>query len=160
MIPVLAAVEKNTRIVMEKPIKPELLVNVNDVTRISEGAVLKGDLSSLNDIRLDGTIEGTIYSKSKVVVGEKSHIKGSILCTNADLSGEITGDIYVGDTLILNSSAKVTGGIHVNKFHVEMGARIDGTWKMITKEEFDKECDNLVKAKVGGTPAPAPAAKK
>ena len=59
-------------------------VNVNDVTRISKGASIKGDLVSVTDIRVDGTIDGTLYSQGKIVVGEPAQLTGSLYCTNLD----------------------------------------------------------------------------
>ena len=56
----------------------EPTVNVNEVSRISTGTVVKGEISSSNDIRIDGTFEGKIKSKGRVVVGEKALIKGDL----------------------------------------------------------------------------------
>ena len=56
----------------------EPTVNVNEVSRISTGTVVKGEISSSNDIRIDGTFEGKIQSKGRVVVGEKALIKGDL----------------------------------------------------------------------------------
>ena len=42
--------------------------NVNDVSRISQGAAIRGDLSSSTDIRVDGQVDGTLFSEGKVVV--------------------------------------------------------------------------------------------
>ena len=44
---------------------------VNDISRISAGSVIKGEITSPNDIRIDGTFEGRIFSQAKVVVGKK-----------------------------------------------------------------------------------------
>ena len=55
-------------------------VNVNEVSRISTGTVIKGEINSPNDIRIDGTFEGKIVCKGRVVAGEKAVIKGDIVC--------------------------------------------------------------------------------
>ncbi len=110
---------------------------INDVTRISKGAAIKGDLVSSSDIRVDGTIEGKIFSSGKVVVGEQADLSGSLYCSNLDLWGKMDGDIYVKDTLCIKSTAIVNGNIHVNKLQVEMGAQINGTCKMMTEQEYE-----------------------
>ena len=51
-------------------------VGVNDISRISAGSSIKGEITSPNDIRIDGNFEGKIISQAKVVVGEKAVIKG------------------------------------------------------------------------------------
>lgn len=125
-----------------------LVVVANEISRIAEGVSLKGDLSSRNDVRLDGCIEGVVYSQGRVVVGENAVIKGSVLCSNIDLWGQVEGDLYASEVLVLKSSAKVKGGIHTNKIQVEMGARIDGTCEMIEKEGFDKYVSSIVKTPI------------
>ena len=133
-----------------KEIEP--IVDVNDVSHISAGTVIKGEISSLNDIRIDGTVEGKIYSKGKIVVGESSVVTGSLLCTNVDLWGKMEGDIYVKDTMTLNGVASVNGNINVRKFQVEMGAQINGTCHMISEADYEKFVADVVK-----TPAPGSA---
>lgn len=137
---------------MAKTMEPN--VNVNEVSRISTGTVVKGEISSSNDIRIDGTFEGKIYSKGRVVVGEKALIKGDIICSNVDFWGTMEGNFFVKDTLSLKSSSKVKGDLHIKRLQVELDAKFDGTCQMISEAEFDRL--------VGNTPAkqeaPKPAA--
>jgi len=145
---------------MENKKTADIVVNANEVSRIAKGVVLRGDMSSRNDIRVDGIVEGTLYSEGKIVVGETAVIKGAVLCTNTDLWGRIDGDVYTRDILSLKESSTVNGSIHVRKLQVEMGAQINATCKMITEEEYDKECKAVVKATLpSGEPA-APATGK
>jgi cytoskeletal protein CcmA (bactofilin family) len=116
----------------------EPTVNVNEVSRISNGTVVKGEISSSNDIRIDGTFEGKIQSKGRVVVGEKALIKGDIICSNVDFWGTMEGNFYVKDTLSLKSSSKVKGDLHIKRLQVELDAKFDGTCQMITESEFDR----------------------
>ncbi|MBQ6291927.1 MAG: polymer-forming cytoskeletal protein [Bacteroidales bacterium] len=131
---------------MAKTMEPT--VNVNEVSRISTGTVVKGEISSSNDIRIDGTFEGKIKSKGRVVVGEKALIKGDIICANVDFWGTMEGNFYVKDTLSLKSSSKVKGDLHIKRLQVELDARFDGTCQMITESDFDRL--------VGAAPAAAP----
>ncbi len=126
----------------------EPTVNVNEVSRISTGTVVKGEISSSNDIRIDGTFEGKIKSKGRVVVGEKALIKGDIICANVDFWGTMEGNFYVKDTLSLKSSSKVKGDLHIKRLQVELDARFDGTCQMISESDFDRL--------VGAAPAAAP----
>lgn len=113
-------------------------VNANDITRISQGASIKGDLVSSTDIRVDGRIDGKVLSDGKVVVGETAQLSGSLMCKNLDFWGKMDGDIYVKDTLSLKSLAVVNGNLHVHKLQVELGAQINGSCKMITEQEYDE----------------------
>ena len=118
--------------------KIEPVVNVNSISRISAGTVIKGEITSPNDIRLDGTFEGKVQSKGRVVIGETAVIKGDIICENVDQWGKVEGNIYVKDTLALKEGCAVNGNINVRKLSVELGATFNGTCRMITEAEFDK----------------------
>lgn len=116
----------------------EPVVNVNDISRIAAGVSIKGDVKSPTDVRVDGNVDGSLRSESRIVVGEGSALKGSLYCTILDFWGKMDGDIYVRDTLSLKSTSVVKGSIHARKFEVEMGAQINGTISMITEEEYDR----------------------
>ena len=112
--------------------------DVNTVCRISEGTSVKGEINSRNDLRIDGEVEGKLFSEGRIVVGEKALIKGAILCNDLDLWGAVDGDVYVKELLSVKSTAKVSGSLHVRKLQVEMGAAFNGTCKMITDSDFEE----------------------
>ena len=45
----------------------EPVVNANEISRIAVGASIKGDLSSHTDIRVDGNVNGVLYSEGRIV---------------------------------------------------------------------------------------------
>ena len=75
--------------------KLETEVNVNSISRISAGTIIKGEITSPYDIRIDGTFEGKIQSKVRVVIGETAFIKGDIICDNIDLWGKGEGNVCI-----------------------------------------------------------------
>ena len=118
--------------------KTETVVNVNSISRISAGTVIKGEILSPTDIRIDGTFEGRIQSKGRVVVGETAVIKADIVCENVDLWGKVEGNLFVMNTLSLKEGCTVTGNLHIRRLSVELGATFNGNCKTITEAEFDK----------------------
>ena len=111
-------------------------VGVNDVSRISAGSTIKGEITSPNDIRIDGTFEGKIVSQAKVVVGEKAIVKGDIVCSSCDFWGKIEGNFFVKDTLCLKDTCVVTGDLHIRRLQVDLDATFNGNCKMISESEF------------------------
>ena len=103
--------------------------NVNAISRISAGTVIKGEILSPSDIRIDGTFEGKVQSKGRVVVGETAVIKGDIICENVDLWGKVEGNLFVKDTLALKSGCRVDGNLSISRLSVELGAVFNGTCK-------------------------------
>jgi len=127
-----------------KPVKPAEQ-NVNDVSRISLGTAIHGDMVSPSDIRVDGQVDGTLFSDGKVVVGESARLSGKLFGTMVDFWGKMDGDVFVSDTLSLKSSSTVNGNIHVRRIQVEMGAQINGSFKMITEQEYNQLVSTMVK---------------
>ncbi len=113
-------------------------VNVNEVSRISAGTVFKGELTSPGDIRIDGEFEGRIFSKGRVVVGEKAKVKGDIVCINVDFCGTMTGNFFVKETLTLKAGCQVDGDLNVKRLQVELDAKFNGSCRMIDDAQFDK----------------------
>ena len=118
--------------------KTEPVVNVNSISRISAGTVIKGEIISPTDIRIDGTFEGRVQSKGRVVVGESATIKGDIVCENVDLWGKVDGNLFVKDTLALMEGCQVTGSLNIKRLSVELGSTFNGNCRMISDGEFDK----------------------
>lgn len=133
----------------------EQTVTVNEVSRISPGTIIKGEITSPTDIRVDGSFEGKLISKGRIVVGEKAVISGDIIGENVDFWGKMTGAIYAKDTLSMKAGCTINGDLHIKRLEVELGARFDGNCKMISDGEFDAVSGKPSaekKDKIGGTP--------
>ena len=70
------------------------LENTGVVNFIGVGTKIDGEISSNGDIRVDGTLNGSIKTKGKVVIGSTG-IVGNVDAANADISGELKGAISV-----------------------------------------------------------------
>ena len=114
-------------------------ININEVNRIAAGAIFKGDIATANDIRIDGTFEGRIYSEARVVVGEKAVVKGDNFCTFIHFNGTMTeGRFYVKDTLSLKAGSSVQGDLFFQRLQVELDAKFTGKCQVIGEAEFNK----------------------
>ena len=100
------------------------------VNLIGTGTTIVGDIKSTGDIRIDGTLKGSIHSKGKVVVGSTGNVEGEITCRNSDISGTLKVKIIVSELLSLKPTAKLTGEITTNKLAIEPGASFSGTCSM------------------------------
>ena len=102
----------------------------HNINILSAGTTLKGDVKSNGDIRIDGTLIGSVNSKGKVVIGPTGNIEGEVICQNADFSGVIKAKIVVSELLQLKATAKITGEIITNQLAIEPGAKFSGTCNM------------------------------
>ena len=100
------------------------------INLLGAGTVVKGNITSTGDFRIDGTLLGSIQSKGKVVVGATGIVEGEIICQNADISGNIKAHVTVAELLTLKSTSKLIGDIKVSKLAIEPGALFSGSCKM------------------------------
>jgi cytoskeletal protein CcmA (bactofilin family) len=126
---------------MSKPVISE----VKALNTIAQDTKIKGNIESNGDIRIDGSLEGDLDCKGRVVVGPDSKILGTIRCTSAEIMGFVKGEIVVKDLLSLKASASITGNLTMGKLSVEPGARFVGHCKMINEEIIATEPDQDVK---------------
>jgi len=116
---------------MSKPIINE----VKALNTFAQDTKIVGNIESDGDIRLDGALEGKLNCKGRVVIGPEARIKGIIYARNAEILGNVEGEIIVIDLLTLKSTATITGDITMGKFSVEPGARFSGNCKMNGSEK-------------------------
>lgn len=110
----------------EKPYT-DLLGKTN---RIVEGTIIKGDILSKADFRLDGELIGNFQSTGKLVIGPTGSVTGDISCNNADIEGKFNGNIKVVELLNIKSKASIYGEVAVGKLAVEPGADFSASCTM------------------------------
>ena len=107
--------------------KSETTASVN---MIGSGTIITGDIISKGDIRIDGTLKGSVNTEGKVVLGREGMIEGDVICKDADISGTIKAKITVSQLLSLKTTAKLNGDIITNKLSIEPGAAFSGSCSM------------------------------
>ncbi|MFB0910709.1 MAG: polymer-forming cytoskeletal protein [Flavobacterium sp.] len=103
--------------------------------RIVEGTIIKGDIVSQADFRLDGELIGNFFSTGKLVIGPAGIITGDIKCKNADIEGKFEGSIQVAEILNVKAQAVIKGEVTVGKLSVEPGADFSASCVMKINEE-------------------------
>ena len=100
------------------------------INMIGDGTTITGDIKSKGDIRVDGSLKGSIETEGKVVVGQGGVVEGDVVCKDADVAGVLKAKITVSQLLSLKSSAKLNGDIVTNKLSIEPGATFTGSCSM------------------------------
>ena len=100
------------------------------VNIIAAGTKIVGRVTVESDFRLDGEVEGDIVGRSKVVIGEKGVLNGSLTCQNAEIIGNVKGNIITSNSLTLRSTAELTGDVKIKSLIVEPNAIFNGSCSM------------------------------
>lgn len=114
-------------------------------TIIGAGTVINGDIESEGDIRIDGYLNGNLFAKSKIFIGQQGAVKGDIHGDQADILGKVTGQIEIKELLQLLGNCDVQGDIFAGKLQVEPSASFNGRCQMgANVVELNKELSNVV----------------
>ncbi|HYW96252.1 MAG TPA: polymer-forming cytoskeletal protein [Bacteroidales bacterium] len=100
------------------------------INLIGAGTVIEGNITSNGDIRVDGTLNGNLNTKGKVIVGESGKINGEVYCKNFELEGSIEGKVFTSELLSLRAKSKLVGEITTNKLAIDPGAVFSGKCDM------------------------------
>lgn len=97
---------------------------------VAKNTSIVGDIISEGDFRIDGSLEGTIKTQGRVIIGAEGDVKGKIESTNADIEGKFSGELIVQKTLSIKTSAHISGEVTVGKLSVEPGATFNASCSM------------------------------
>src|SRR5881396_4149707 len=62
---------------------------------LSQGVSIKGSVKFLNELLIDGEVEGTIDSTGTLTIGEHARIRGEIRTKSVKVLGTVEGNIFV-----------------------------------------------------------------
>jgi cytoskeletal protein CcmA (bactofilin family) len=102
--------------VMESPVR----------NLIGTGTVIKGDIESNGDIRIDGQLIGSIKSNGKVTIGQTGTLEGDITCKQAEIAGNVKGIITTEELTSLKATAKLEVDLTTKQLLIEVGAQFTG----------------------------------
>lgn len=97
---------------------------------LAKHTTITGDITSDGDFRIDGTLEGTLKTKGRVIIGLEGFVKGTVECENADIEGKISGELKVNTMLTIKASANISGEVIIGKLSVEPGASFNASCTM------------------------------
>ncbi len=100
-----------------------------ETTIISRGVKIEGKITSSGNIRVDGEIQGDIFSESNITIGEDAQFNGQINANAITIGGTVSGIVRAKDKLILDSKSNLKGDIFTKILVIEEGAKFDGKSK-------------------------------
>lgn len=104
--------------------------NSVSVNMISEGTEIKGEVTTENDFRIAGIMDGHLEVKGKCIVTDTGKITGDLVANDADISGNIEGSVLTANKLVLRSTAQIQGDIYTKTILMEEGALFQGECRM------------------------------
>lgn len=128
------------------------------INLVGEGTTFEGTLRADSDVRASGRLIGRLEVNGKAIVAEAGTVEGEIVATNADIAGNVQGEIHVEEQLVLKNTARVDGTIETDRLVVEEGAVFTGECRMgrLTEEAASEEADETAGTEAGDVRPPQP----
>ena len=101
---------------------------------LSRGVSIKGSVKFLNELLIDGEVEGTIDSTGTLTVGEHAHIRGEIRTKSVKVRGTVEGNVFVTERCELQAGCTLHGDIEAPRLMVDENATFFGSAKVATRK--------------------------
>jgi cytoskeletal protein CcmA (bactofilin family) len=110
------------------------------VTVIGAGTVMQGDVQFRDGLHIEGEVQGNVLADpadphATLVVALTGRIRGNIQVPNVVLYGQVQGDVFATDSLVLKAAVKVEGNLHYSFLDMTAGAEVNG---QLLRDQSDK----------------------
>ena len=102
---------------------------------IGEGVTIKGEITNASEVQIDG-IADVIIQTDNLTIGSTGKLSGSIQTENADVWGNLDGDIKVSNTLTVQELGKASGKIEYSNLQIKLGGEVTG--ELLRNEKVKK----------------------
>src|SRR5215831_2981176 len=104
--------------------------------RLSQGVSIKGSVKFLNELIIDGEVEGTIDSSGTLTIGEHAHIRCEIRTNSVKVRGTVEGNIFATERCELQAGCTLRGDIEAPRLMVDQNATFLGSAKVGRETHF------------------------
>jgi cytoskeletal protein CcmA (bactofilin family) len=94
---------------------------------LSRGVSIKGSVKFLNELLIDGEVEGTIDSTGTLTLGEHARIRGDIRTKSVKVRGTVEGNIFVTERCELQAGCTLRGDVEAPRLMVDENATFLGS---------------------------------
>ncbi|ORT98855.1 protein of unknown function DUF583 [Anaerovibrio sp. JC8] len=115
----------------------------NDIeTIIGRNTVIKGEINGSSNLRIDGTVEGTVTVSGSIIIGEDGRVKGDIAANELVVSGQVEGNATIDNGLSIYSTGQLVGDIKAGSLKIEEGGTFRGRSEMNPQSSFSSSYDD------------------
>jgi cytoskeletal protein CcmA (bactofilin family) len=97
--------------------------------------MIKGQISSREDLIIDGEVEGTVEAlEHRVTVGPNGKVRASVKAREIVVLGSIHGNVEAADKIDIRKDARLVGDIRTARIVIEDGAYFKGSIDIVKVE--------------------------
>jgi cytoskeletal protein CcmA (bactofilin family) len=94
---------------------------------IGQGVIVDGRITSAQDLRIDGKVDGTIeVGNHGLIIGASAAVKANLVAKSVVISGAVNGNVTASERVDLNATGSVEGDITSPRLIMADGAFVKG----------------------------------
>jgi cytoskeletal protein CcmA (bactofilin family) len=99
-------------------------------TVIAEGLSIEGELSSEEEVVINGNLRGKLATTDAVSIGSGSNVQADIAGQSVSIAGQVTGDISAPERVDIQAGGRLVGDVKAARFTIADGASFKGAVDM------------------------------
>lgn len=119
---------------------------------LGEGTDFKGILTFEGTVRVDGKLEGEVYTKDTLIVGESAVVNAEINVNTIVISGVVRGNINATGKIEVHRPGKLFGNVKTPSLYIEEGVIFEGNCTMAFDSGEDKKVSAFSSKSVESNP--------
>lgn len=106
-------------------------------TRIGESVLIRGEVTSVEDLQIDGQVEGTIELRGhNLSIGNNGRVDANIFAKAVTVFGTLKGNIRAVDRMEIRKTGSFIGQVKAGQVSIESGAYFKGSIDICRFEEI------------------------
>lgn len=114
---------------------------------LGRNSFFEGRVSFGGTFRLDGKVEGEIFSRGTLIMGESAVIKGTLGVSALILNGMVEGEVNAKERIEIHSKGRLYGTISTPILVIQDGGIFEGNCKMEMKPINENDMEGVVEEK-------------
>ena len=124
---------------------PTMAVAAQGSTSIGRTVSIRGEISSEEDLLIDGRIEGRLdLGRNRLVVGPSGEVRAAVAAREVDVQGVVNGNVEASDRIILRKNSKLVGDLKMASVVIEDGAYFKGSIDITPPQDANSTSPDVV----------------
>lgn len=99
-------------------------------TVIGQGLSIEGDITSDEEVVIQGNVRGKVSSSDAVSIGNGSVVQADISGQSVSIAGQVTGNVTAPERVDIQAGGRLIGDVKAARFTIADGASFKGAVDM------------------------------
>jgi cytoskeletal protein CcmA (bactofilin family) len=114
----------------------------NSAAAIGVSMIIKGEISSREELYVDGEVEGKLELQHRLTIGPRGKVRANIKAREVVIIGSVEGNVEVSDKITIHKNGSLIGDIKTAGIVIDDGAYFKGSIDIV-KSPVIKKVENF-----------------